>query len=124
MSGNNRRQRAGTGFKGVIAAGKLVIDAVKKTVYFGSNKVCLTPGEYRILEYLALNAGRPVSQREMLECAMCYASAPNTTTVSTRICHLRRKLSMHDAKGRIRTVRGFGYAFDGPTSVSRCLTDK
>lgn len=122
MIENTRREKTGSKFVGIIAAGKLVIDAVKKVVYFGSNRIPLTAGEYRILEYLALNAGRPVSQEEILECAMNYQTAPSTTTVGTRMCLLRRKLKLHGIGGKIQTIRGFGYTFSGPTRVSPCLS--
>ena len=123
MLENTRREKAGSRFIGIIAAGKLVIDAVKKVVYFGSNRIPLTAGEYRILEYLALNAGRPVSQEEILECAMSYQTAPTTTTVGTRMCLLRRKLNLHGIGDKIQTIRGFGYAFSGPTRVSPCRNE-
>ena len=60
-----------------------------------------------------LNRGRVLSKHQILEHVWDYGFAGDPAAVETYICYLRRKLDDRDAQV-IRTVRGFGYALDGP----------
>lgn len=121
MTDRHRLAGEDAGFRGVITAGKLVIDAIKKAVYYGNRKISLTAHEYWILEYLALNSGKAVSTREILRNVLNYSTVPSTTIVETRICGLRRKLADYGATDMIGTRRRLGYVFERTTTVSPCV---
>jgi len=70
----------------------------------------LTPVEWRILEYLARNAGNLVNRDRILGECLDYSHDGSDRTVITHLKNLRAKLG--DAEW-IETVRGFGYKFVG-----------
>ncbi len=50
----------------ILTIGELSIDFVQRKVTAGSQEVSLSPTEYRLLQYLAVNAGRVIVQEELL----------------------------------------------------------
>ena len=50
----------------ILTIGELSIDFVQRKVTIGGQEVSLSPTEYRLLQYLAVNAGRVVIQEELL----------------------------------------------------------
>ena len=71
----------------------------------------LTPKEFRLLEYLMLNAGRVVRRTELLEKVWDLHFDPMSNVVDVHVGHLRRKLEHGDAPPLVHTVRGVGYVF-------------
>ena len=67
--------------------------------------VKLTPTEYRILHYLAVHAGRPVSAEEMVSHNFDGDAIKTANEVPVFISRLRGKLG----KQTIETVFGYGY---------------
>ncbi|MEY4529692.1 MAG: hypothetical protein RLZZ156_413 [Deinococcota bacterium] len=65
----------------------------------------LTPREYALLEYFALNAGRVFSREELIERIWSNDSSVTNKIVDVYISSLRRKLHLD----LIETVRGRGY---------------
>lgn len=51
----------------IFTFGKLSIDFVQRKVTISGQEVSLSPTEYRLLQHLAVNAGRVVVQEELLE---------------------------------------------------------
>jgi two-component system response regulator PhoP len=101
----------------VLEEGGIAIDTARKEVRVDGRLVELTAFEYRLLEYLALNADRVVSKAELTEHLYEQDHDRDSNTIEVFVGRLRRKL---DPAGRghvIRTVRGQGYrlaASDGP----------
>lgn len=50
----------------ILTIGELSIDFVQRKVTRGGQEVSLSPTEYRLLQYLAVNAGRVIVQEELL----------------------------------------------------------
>ena len=72
----------------------------------------LSPKEYSLLEYLALNAGRTLSRGMIVEKIWDQSFEGLTSMVDVYISHLRRKVDEGRERKLIRTVRGLGYMFD------------
>ena len=77
--------------------------------FFKGTELALTLKEFAILEYLARNAGRTVSQEELLEHVWDEQANLFTHTIKVHIKNIRRKLSAADGGKVISTVRGMGY---------------
>ena len=89
----------------VLEVGPLRIDTQSLRVWFDGGPVKLTPTEYRILHYLAVHAGRPVSAEEMVNHNFDGDAIKTANEVPVFISRLRSKLG----KQTIETVFGYGY---------------
>ena len=89
--------------------GDVAIDTRQMTVTVAQVRVDLTPQEYRLVSYLAHNAGRAVSQSELLDHIYAGDSAHMTNSIEVLVGRVRRKLG----DGCVETRRGFGYVFRG-----------
>ncbi len=97
-----------------ISSGPLHIDLLKHTVTLDNHQVELTPLEFRMLAYLAKNAGRVLSTQELL-CKVWELEKweGGREMVKVVIHRLRQKVEPNPETVRfIRTVRGVGYQFD------------
>lgn len=85
--------------------GDVTIDLARREVRRGGEPVAVTPREFRVLEYLALNRGRVVSREELL--SRLYGENEETwsNVLEVYVAALRRKLGA----GIIATRRGHGY---------------
>ena len=102
-------RRAGEIRKVNLQIDDLILDPNSISVYAGGRRLALTAKEFSILEYLMNNAGRVVSQEELLEHVWNEEANLFTQTIKIHINNLRNKL---DAAGKaefIRTVKGKGY---------------
>ncbi|MCB5702719.1 response regulator transcription factor [Megasphaera elsdenii] len=87
------------------------IDRDARQVVLDGKNVDLSPTEYKLLNYLMSNTGKALSRRQILNQVWNYDYYGDLRTVDTHINRLRIKLG---DKGRyIRTVRGYGYRYDG-----------
>ena len=93
-----------------IMVGDLVVDRVARLVTRGGRRIDLTHREYRILEYLASNAGRVVTRSMLLEHVWDYSFDPQTNIIDQHVSRLRQKLDDEGAPSLIETVRGAGYS--------------
>src|SRR5690606_31615086 len=93
-----------------LAFGDVVIDPIARVVSRGGKRVELTNREFRILEYLARNAGRVVTRSMLLEHVWDYNFDPQTTTTDQHVGRLRQKLGRLGSEPLIETVRGAGYS--------------
>ena len=105
----NRRARGHA--SPVISAGPLVLDTAEKSVRMDGTRVELTAFEYRVLEYLAMNAPRVVSKAELTEHLYDQDFDRGSNVIEVFIGRLRRKLDPEGTSQPIRTVRGQGYGF-------------
>lgn len=94
-------------------AGGLVVDFASHKASFQGQELNLTPREYKLLCHLARNAGRTLSQENMLSTVWGEGYAPNV--LKACIYRLRRKLADAGANPEIIShERGLGYRLVTP----------
>jgi two-component system OmpR family response regulator len=103
-----RRQPSGEA-SSRLSVGDLTIDPASRLVWRGNRRIELTNREFRILEYLARNAGRVVTRSMLLERVWDYQFDPQTNIIDQHISRLRQKLGDQGGRPVIETVRGAGY---------------
>ena len=107
------RRSGGTTESSRLAVGDLVIDDDAHQVWIGDDEVQLSPTEFRLLRFLALNKGRVMSKGQIVDYVWEYDFDGNYGIVETYVSYLRKKLG--DADGSlIQTVRGVGYVIRSP----------
>jgi len=90
--------------------GQLVIDPSSHQVTVRGRAVDLTPTEYKLLLYLAYNAGRVVTYEQILDSVWGPGYEGNQANVKVFVRNLRRKLESDPSQPRyILTQRGAGY---------------
>lgn len=92
------------------AADGVSIDRDARQVVLDGKNIDLSPTEYKLLSYLAANAGKALSRRQILNQVWNYDYYGDLRTVDTHINRLRIKLG--DKSKYIQTVRGYGYRYD------------
>jgi DNA-binding response OmpR family regulator len=94
---------------------QLEIDLWERRVTVGSQAIDLTAGEFRLLEQLALNAGRVVMQEELLRGVWGTGYEGDADLLHTTVRRLRRKLGDDPRAPRwVLTKRGLGYSLVSP----------
>ena len=88
----------------------VAIDDEAHQVTIDGQTVDLSPTEYKLLNYLMINAGKALSRRQILNKVWNYDYYGDFRTVDTHINRLRIKLG--DKGKLIQTVRGFGYRYE------------
>jgi two-component system OmpR family response regulator len=68
--------------------------------------------EFRLLEFLARNAGDIVSRRIIFEQVWGYYFDPGANLINVHIARLRKRLDRPDRPSAIVTVKGEGYRLD------------
>ncbi len=90
--------------------GEITIDYAQHLVTLAGQEVELTPTEYRILAYLAQNAGRVVTQDLLLEHVWGAEYMGESHILQVNVNRLRHKLELDPAHPRyILTKVGIGY---------------
>jgi DNA-binding response OmpR family regulator len=89
----------------VVRIGQLQVDPVRREARVGGQIVHLTPREFRILEALAREPGRPFSRAELVERAFGFDFEGLERTVDAHVANLRKKVGGH----YVLTVAGVGY---------------
>ncbi len=90
--------------------GHLVIDPSRHQVTVGGQAVDLTPTEYKLLLYLAYNAGRVLTFDQILDNVWGPGYEDSTTNIKVYVWCLRRKIEADPNNPRyILTRRGAGY---------------
>jgi two-component system KDP operon response regulator KdpE len=90
--------------------GPLRIDLARREVTLGNEAVHLTPIEYRLLTLLARNAGRVLTQRQILEQVWGRNHAAQSHYVRVFMAQLRRKIEKDPTRPRLLvTEQGVGY---------------
>jgi DNA-binding response OmpR family regulator len=95
-----------------LRVGPLEIDPLHRRASCDSAALNLTPKEFELLLCLAAHSGEVMTRKELLEVVWGYRFDPGTNVVDVHVTRLRRKLEGTAAAGRVRTVRGMGYALD------------
>ncbi len=99
--------------------GELSIDFSQHLVTRAGKEVTLTPTEYRIISYLAQNAGRVVTQDLLLEHVWGSEYVGESHMLQVNVNRLRRKLEADPTHPRyILTKVGIGYLLTAQNMVS------
>jgi DNA-binding response OmpR family regulator len=100
-----------------LVVGELIIDLRRHEVYRGERPLHLTPTEFRVLTYLAANAGRAVTRDELLSRVWGFEYAGGSNLVDVTIHGLRHKVERDPRQPElIATVWGVGYRLEDPAS--------
>jgi len=100
-----------------LRVGDLVVDMVSKRVLFHGQPVTLPPIQFRLLAYLAQNAGRVVGAQELLKAVWGYEGdeAEARELVKVHVRQIRRRLGLEaQHPDYVQSVRGFGYVVTPP----------
>jgi two-component system KDP operon response regulator KdpE len=93
--------------------GHLSIDVARRDVLINNKRIKLTPVEFRLLTYLARNAGKVLTFEQILTNVWGNEYRGSMDYVHVYISHLRRKLGEDTKTPRyILTLHGIGYIFE------------
>lgn len=99
------------GLQATMTTGDLTVDYSQHLVTLAGHEIPLTPTEYRILAYLAQNAGRVVTQDLLLEHVWGSEYLGESHMLQVNVNRLRHKLEMDPTQPRyILTKVGVGYS--------------
>ena len=93
----------------VFMRGKLTIDFNSRIVTVGTEQVRLTVKEFDLLKSLVRNAGKIVTQKQLLKEVWGQESPENSHYLRIFFGHLRKKLEKFSMSGIIVTEPGVGY---------------
>lgn len=97
---------------GIIHAGQLVIDTLKRSVSCRGEPVDLTAKEFELLSHFANNPGRVYSRAQLLDTVWGYGHDGYEHTVNSHMNRLRAKIEEDPSSPEyILTVWGVGYKF-------------
>ena len=94
---------------GVVEAGALRVELAARVVTYDGTPVSLGTTEFRLLEFLARNAGIALSRAQIVERIWDYDFDGSSNIVDVYVSQLRRKLKSLGAASIIETVWGIGY---------------
>jgi two-component system, OmpR family, KDP operon response regulator KdpE len=104
------RRVADTTNEPTITIGDLVIDLADRRVRRGEEPIHLTPIEFDLLRVLALNRGRLVTHRQLLQEVWGPGYSDETHYLRVHVAHIRGKLEVDPARPRyVMTEPGVGY---------------
>jgi two-component system KDP operon response regulator KdpE len=107
-----RRSPAG---EPVIAVGDLVVDLEKRSVTVKGERVHLTPHEFDLLRVLAVNQGKLLTHRMLLQEVWGRGYGNESNLLHVNISQLRRKIEPERARPRyLLTEPGAGYRLVEP----------
>jgi two-component system KDP operon response regulator KdpE len=96
----------------VVYVGAVMIDLARHVVKRGEDEVRLTATEYKLLAYLATNAGRVLTHTQILEHVWGPGYETETQNLRVYVSQLRRKLDPDSTQPQmIMTEPGVGYRF-------------
>jgi len=104
-------RRAAGHAKSEISSHGIVLDLTAQSVCFNGKPVELTSYEYKVLEYLMLQAGKVISKLVLTEHIYAQDYDRESNVIEVFIARLRRKLEKHGIANAIETLRGRGYRF-------------
>jgi two-component system OmpR family response regulator len=109
-----RRARQTPTTETTLRVADLELDQLTRTVRRGGTIIVLQPREYRLLEYLMINAGRVVTRTMLLEQVWDYYFDPQTNVIDVHISRLRGKIDKNFDQPLLQTLRGAGYMIREP----------
>lgn len=96
---------------GLILAGDVVVDPIRRTVTRAGVSIDLTPHEFLLLACLARGANRCVSRQELINSVWGGEDQVGATALDVLVNSLRTKIDAPFEQKLIATVRGSGYLF-------------
>jgi two-component system, OmpR family, phosphate regulon response regulator PhoB len=92
--------------------GDITLDRTARRVFRNGIELHLGPTEFRLLEYLVVNAGKVFSREHLLNQVWGMDVYIDERTVDVHVGRLRKALHQEQTDDPIRTVRGSGYSFE------------
>lgn len=99
---------AGLGRQRIVVGG-VVFEPARRRLTSSIGRLALTSREADLLEFLALNAGRSLTRRQIIDGAWGGDAEATDASVVSTVYRLRRKLATAGASASIGTVPGTGY---------------
>ena len=100
----------------VVTTADFAVDLAAKRVRRDGEEVRLTPTEWGLVEVLARNAGKLVSQRQLLQDVWGPQYGQETNYLRVHMANVRRKLEPDPSRPRyFLTEPGMGYRLEGTT---------
>jgi two-component system, OmpR family, response regulator len=85
------------------------VDLIARSAERAGKPIPLQPREFRLLAYLLMHQGRPVTRTMLLEAVWDYRFDPQTNVIDVHISRLRSKIDKDSSIPLLHTVRGVGY---------------
>ena len=105
-----RRDKESTNKNNKIVVGDLELDLEKVEVKVKGQVKALTPKEFELVKYLAMQPGIPVTREVLLEKLWNYEYYGDIRTVDVTVCRIREKLGDSTKNSKIIiNKRGIGY---------------
>lgn len=95
-----------------ITSGPITLNTTSQEVRLNNTLLELTAYEFKVLEYLMLNAGQVISKTELTEHIYAQDYDRDSNVIEVFIGRLRRKLDPTNKLQPIETLRGRGYRFN------------
>ncbi len=115
-----RRQSRGSGGEHLVKAGRLTIDLATRNVLIGSERIQLSPKEYRLLQTLAQHAGNVVTHQQLLKEVWGIKHQHRAHYLRIFVRKLRQKIEEDPTQPRIlMTELGVGYRLAPPAEPER-----
>lgn len=99
----------------VLHHGPLMMNTSTQEIRIDNIVIDLTAFEYKVLEYLVLNAGRVISKTELTEHLYEQDFDRDSNVIEVFVRRLRKKLDPDNELNLIETLRGRGYRFASKT---------
>jgi two-component system KDP operon response regulator KdpE len=104
---------AGRDEDAVVTTDRFVLDFAAKRALVQAEEVRLTPTEWHIIEVLARNRGKLVTQKQLLQEVWGPGYSTETNYLRVYMAQLRRKLEADPSRPEhLHTEPGIGYRFD------------
>lgn len=98
----------------VLRVGDLELDLLERVARRRGREIQLVPREFKLLEYLARNAGEVVSRAMLLQHVWDLHFDPSTNVIDVYVGRVRRKVDHGQDYPLIHTVRGVGFSLRAP----------
>jgi two-component system KDP operon response regulator KdpE len=96
----------------MVVSGELRVNLADRQVHLGEREIHLTPIEFNLLAYLAKNAGKVVTHRQLLQAVWGPNATDKEHYLRIYIHQLRHKVEPLPSRPRfVRTEPGVGYRF-------------
>ena len=89
----------------------MTVDAAAKRIRVDDRQIDLTPREWALLELFLTHPGRVLSKDQIAESLFSFDEQLSSNAIEVHVSRLRTKID--PAGMHIRTVRGFGYLWEG-----------
>ena len=120
-------RRSGGWSDSTLLFGRLAIDTREQRVSVDGRTVSLTAYEYRVLSYLAVHGGSPISKATLLDHLYDEDTDRDPNVLEVFVRRLRKKLDPDGTLKPIETLRGRGYRLAlerGHDALERDATDR